>query len=224
MPATARPDRDAIYAELRRDIMEGALPPSAPLREMSLAERFGVSRTPVRDVLSRLEQAGLATRGGRGLEVASIDPQTVVQIYDLRILLEVEATGQAAEQRSVRDVLRLQALVERDQALDDPDDRVRVQSNLEFHRAVWDAAHNPVLQDLLGRLSEHLVHAPHSTLSVGDRWPESLREHHAIVDAIEARDVEAARQLAREHFTTARALRLQLLREMVARQDVTALS
>lgn len=224
MPAAARPDRDAIFAALRQEIIDGSLPPGSALREVALAERFGVSRTPVRDVLARLEHAGLAARVARGLEVAALDPQAVVQVYDMRILLEVEASGQAAQERSVRDVLRLQALLERDLALDDPEDAVRVQSNLEFHRAVWCAAHNPVLEDLLDRLSDHLVHAPRSTLSVGTRWEEALAEHRRLVTAIEARDAEAARSTAREHFETARAIRMELLREMVARHDVAELS
>jgi DNA-binding FadR family transcriptional regulator len=72
-----------------------------------------------------------------------------------------------------------------------------------------------VLQDLLGRLNAHLVHAPTSTLSVGNRWETALEEHRMLVDAIAARDADEARRIAADHMTTARNLRLQLIREQL---------
>jgi len=183
------------------------------MREVTLAERFGVSRTPVREALSRLQQERLLERVARGLQVPQIDPQQVVQIYDMRILLEEEAAGQAAANRRFTDLMRLEALLHRDRELADPDDHTRITTNLEFHAALWECTHNPVLQDLLERLSTHLVHAPRSTLSSADRWSESLDEHAELIRAIEAQDVEAARRMARHHMETARRLRLQLLRE-----------
>lgn len=187
---------------------------------MALGERFGVSRTPVRDALIRLEEAGLILRTGRGLEVRGVDPQAVVQVYDMRILLEEEVAGQAAENRSINDLLKLEALLERDQRIEDRSDSTLIQANLEFHRAVWDAAANPILIDLLQRLDGHLVHAPRSTLSVDGRWEESLVEHAALVDALRSRDREQARAIARRHFEQARTLRLSLLRQLVASESV----
>lgn len=214
-------DREQIFQTLRAEILDGTLAPGTPLREVALAERFSVSRTPVRDALSRLEQDGHLARAQRGLEVQGVDPQTVMQVYDVRILLEEQIAGDAALHRTMSDVLRLEALVDRDGELEDRDDIVLRRSNLEFHRAVWTAAHNPVLEELLERLSHHLVHAPHSTLSVGDRWSEALREHRALLEAIQDRDPEAARQIARRHFETARGIRLDLLRR-TAREETGA--
>lgn len=211
--ASARPDGDAIFAALRDEILTGVHQPGTPLREMALAQRFGVSRTPVREALSRLQQERLLERVARGLQVPQIDPQQVIQIYDMRILLEQEAAAQAARSRQFTDLLRLEALVERDRKLPDPDDHTRITSNLEFHAAVWACTHNPVLQDLLERLSTHLVHAPKSTLSTEGRWEAALEEHERLIRAIEDQDEEAARAIAREHMETARRLRLQLLRE-----------
>lgn len=205
-------DREQIFATLRAEILDGTLSPGTPLREVALAERFAVSRTPVRDALSRLEQDGLLVRAQRGLEVQGVDPQTVMQVYDTRILLEEQVAGEAALHRTVRDLLRLEALVERDRELEDRDDVVLRRSNLEFHQAVWAAAHNPVLAELLGRLSHHLVHAPHSTLSVDGRWEEALGEHGDLLTAIQERDAPAARDVARRHFETARSIRLDILR------------
>lgn len=217
---TAKHDRDSIFSALRDQILRGELTAGTLLREVALGERFGVSRTPVRDALIRLEEAGLILRTGRGLEVRGVDPQAVVQVYDMRILLEEEVAGQAAENRSINDLLKLEALLERDQRIEDRSDGTLIQANLEFHRAVWDAAANPILIDLLQRLDGHLVHAPRSTLSVDGRWEESLVEHAALVDALRSRDREQARAIARRHFEQARTLRLSLLRQLVASESV----
>lgn len=208
--------RDDIYQSLRSEIVTGELSPGTPLREVMLAERFGVSRTPVRDALFRLEESGLAVRGQRGLEVRGINPESIIQVYDLRILLEQEAAGQAAENRTLSDLLTLEALIERDRANQDLTERVLIESNLEFHRAVWSAAANPVLVELMEKLTSNLVHAPTSTLAVEGRWEEALDEHERIRSAIEARDVEDARNAAKHHFSTARAIRLDLLKNMAA--------
>ncbi|MBK1783338.1 GntR family transcriptional regulator [Prauserella cavernicola] len=212
-----RTDAQTVYAQLRAEILSGAVSPGDPLRETALASRFGVSRTPVREALRRLEQDRLLVAGSRGMEVRSIDPEEVVQIYDMRVLLEAEAAGQAATARRTTDLLTLEGLLARDRELAEPDDATRMRTNLEFHAALWRATHNPVLIDLLERLTGHLVHAPRSTLSVGDRWGEALDEHEALVDAVRDRDEPKARTIAADHMNTARAIRLSLLREAAGR-------
>lgn len=216
--SAARADGESIFLTLRSEILSGVHQPGTAMREVTLAERFGVSRTPVREALSRLQQERLLERVARGLQVPQIDPQQIIQIYDMRILLEEEAAGQAATARRFTDLMRLEALLNRDRELTDPDDQTRITTNLEFHAAVWESTHNPILQDLLERLSTHLIHAPRSTLSVSDRWADALEEHAALIKAIEEQDVGNARRIAREHMETARKLRLQLLRESALEQ------
>ena len=209
--------RDDIFTQLRNEILNGTLLPGTQLKEVQLANRFGVSRTPIRDALSRLEDLGLAERVNRGLEVRGLDPEQVIQVYDMRILLEVEASGQAAQNRNLNDILTLEALLERDRSLEKPTDAELIQTNLEFHRAVWKATQNPVLIDLLERLMTHLVHAPTSTLSVDDRQNEALNEHAKPIEAISDRDTAAARDIANQHFSTAREIRMNLLRKAALR-------
>ena len=216
--STPRVDGETIFLTLRGEILSGVHQPGTAIRETSLAERFGVSRTPVREALSRLQQERLLERVARGLQVPQVDPQQVIQIYDMRILLEEEAARQAARSRQFPDLMRLEALLHRDRQLEDPDDQTRITTNLEFHAAVWESTHNPILQDLLERLSTHLIHAPRSTLSVSDRWADALEEHASLIKAIEEQDVGTARKIAREHMETARKLRLQLLRESALEQ------
>ncbi len=209
--------RDDIFTQLRNEILNGTLLPGTQLKEVQLANRFGVSRTPVRDALSRLEDLGLAERVNRGLEVRGLDPEQVIQVYDMRILLEVEASGQAAQNRNLNDILTLEALLERDRSLENPTDAELIQTNLEFHRAVWKATQNPVLIDLLERLMTHLVHAPTSTLSVDDRQNEALNEHAKLIEAISDRNTAAARDIAKQHFSTAREIRMNILRKAALR-------
>lgn len=213
-----RSDAQGIYDALRLEIASGAIPAGSPVREVALATRFGVSRTPVREALRRLQQDRLLVPGARGLQVRSIDPQEVVQVYDVRILLEAEAARHAARARTAVDLAVLQGLLARDRALEDPDDETRAATNLEFHGAVWAATHNAVLQDLLERLTVHLVRAPRSTLSADARWAEALDEHAALLDALADGDPDRAARVAAEHMVAAREIRLELLREAAGAQ------
>src|ERR1043166_6774981 len=115
----------AIYAALRAKILDGTLQPGARLREIPLAEEFGVSRTPVREALMRLESDGLARRDGRSLVVHAVSAEELIQVYDLRITLESEAAAQAADRRTAVDLASLEALWERDRALTAPTDAER---------------------------------------------------------------------------------------------------
>lgn len=218
MPELRKIDGEAIFRELREEILTGVHAPGTPFREIPLSERFGVSRTPIRAVLSRLEQEGLLARVDRGLRVPEADPERVIQVYDLRIQLEGTAAAEAARAHQLSDLLKLEALLARDRSLENPGEQQRISTNLEFHEAIWQATHNPVLIDLLSRLNTHLVHYPTSTLSVGDRWERALDEHEAILKAIEDRDEQQASHLLREHMKDAKRTRLQLLREHAINQ------
>jgi DNA-binding GntR family transcriptional regulator len=183
------------------------------LREIALAERYGVSRTPVREALRRLEHDKLIEAGDRGLRVRRPTHEEVVQVYDARILLEGAAAEQAARMRGEADLALLDGLLGRDLALVDPSPEVRADNNIEFHQAVWRATHNPVLIDLLQRLNLHLIHTPTTTLTAPGRWEQALAEHRTLIDAIREGDIAAASDVARGHMRAARDVRLWMWRE-----------
>jgi DNA-binding GntR family transcriptional regulator len=212
-PAPRRASSRELYEHLRGEILGGRLPPGTALRENALAERYGVSRTPVREALRRLEHDKLLETGDRGLRVRQPSPDEVVQVYDARILLEGAAAEQAARMRGAADLALLDGLLARDLALEDPSPQLRTDTNLEFHQAVWRATHNPVLIDLLQRLNVHLIHTPTTTLATPGRWQQALAEHRRLVTAIRDGDATSAAETARDHMRTARDLRLRMWRD-----------
>ena len=201
------------YETLLREILRGELLPGEALTELSLAERLAVSRTPIREALTRLEQDGLLKRTSRGMVLRERSPEEILDIYETRIVLEATVGRVAAQRRSDFDVHTLHRIIERAREVG-PDDERKVEVNRQFHLAMWRASHNESLLDLLERLNLHLARYPATTLSYPGRWEEAKREHGAIVDAVEARDEARAYELALDHFTRARDIRLGLWDEL----------
>jgi DNA-binding GntR family transcriptional regulator len=205
--AKAKP---APYELLKEAILGGDLKPGQPLIETVLAERYEVSRTPIREALTRLEQDGVVVRSARGLIVRMRSPEEILDIYETRILLEGRAARVAAERHSRVDVLTLRRLADEMERVDTTDETAMITANREFHRALWWATHNEPMIDLLTRLDLHLIRYPATTLTQPGRWQEANAEHRLIIDAIERSDTLAAEAISTEHFTKARDIRLAL--------------
>jgi DNA-binding GntR family transcriptional regulator len=178
--------------------------------ESVLAELYGVSRTPIRDALSRLEQDGLVVRRDRSLVVRARSPEEILDIYETRIVLEVKAAVVAAERHTSFDAMQLGRALRGNEKANVADADGLVSRNRELHGTIWQASHNQTLIDLLERLNLHLVRYPATTLVHEGRWDEALREHRALVDAILERDAAAAAREAKRHFTRALEIRLEL--------------
>lgn len=198
------------YEVLKHAILDGEYSPGHPLVEAVLAQRLAVSRTPVREALSRLEQDGLAQRTSSGLAVREHTPEQVLDIYHTRYVLEGLAAEVAAERRTELDVRNIDAALRANERLDASDPRAMAVHNRDFHRAIWRASHNDTINDLLERIVLHLCHYPETTLTYPGRWEESLIEHRALANAIRLRDGESASRVAVQHFKTAREIRLKL--------------
>lgn len=202
-----------LYERLRTAILNGEYRPGAVLVETAVADAYGVSRTPVREALRRLEQDGILQRNGRQLSVHATTPQEVLEIYDCRIVLEGMAAEWAARMRTDYDMAMMQRALGQ---MIDRADRTPAEmadTNHVFHDSMWQASHNATLCDLLERLEIHIRRYPEPTVSQPGRWDEAVREHRAILDAIALRDETTAKRLGIAHMTAARDLRLAMIRE-----------
>lgn len=207
--------KPAPYEMLKQAILTGELEPGQPLVETVLAEWCEVSRTPIREALTRLEQDGVVVRSDRGLIVRKRSPDEILDIYEARILLEGRAARVAAERHSRVDVLTILRLTSDAELVSTSDPIAMAEANREFHQAVWRASHNEPMIDLLTRLDLHLVRYPATTLTQPGRWEEANDEHRRIIEAIERSDYDAAEALSTEHFTKARDIRLMLFGQRV---------
>lgn len=207
------PRRLSPYDRLLQEVLRGQLMPGEALTETALAERLRVSRTPIREALTRLEQDGLVKRTSRGMVVRERSPQEILDIYDVRILLEADAARTAAERRTSLDVIGLKRIASELEQMDTVDPTAMAEANRKLHHAVWSAAHSEPILDLLRRVDMHLARYPTTTLSDPGRWETSLAEHRVLISAIEVRDGDKAAQASTQHFTAARDIRLRLWSE-----------
>lgn len=150
------------------------------------------------------------------MRVRTRSPEEILEIYEARIALEATAASGAAQRHSEFDLIRIQRAqaAMREAPTTDPD--AVAAANRTVHEAIWAASRNGTVVDLLTRLNNHLTRYPATTLAVPGRCGEALDEHDAIIVAIEERNAERAHDLAREHMTKARNLRLQIYRDELA--------
>lgn len=200
--------RDA-YALILDAIDEGVYSPGDRLVESELAERFGVSRTPIREALQRLETQSMLTRTGRSLIVASLDHNQLAELYVVRAELEGLAARLAAKHASEEEVRVLYGMVEHDREfVDDP--RKLSRANRRFHHQIHLASHNRYLIDQLNLVHRSMALLATTSLAADGRGSQALKEHKAIVDAIAAGDGVGACNALKEHLSFAFETRLKI--------------
>ena len=197
------------YSLLIEAIDMGEFRPGDRLVESDLAERFGVSRTPIREALQRLETQQLLSRDGRSLIVASLDHNQLAELYVVRAELEGLAARLAAKHASDEEVRVLRDMVEEDRSLlNDPAALAR--ANRRFHRQLHLASHNRFLVQQLNLVHQSMALMETTSLAVEGRSETALNEHDAIVRAIEAHDGAAAQTALKDHISKAFMTRLKL--------------
>jgi DNA-binding GntR family transcriptional regulator len=196
------------YSMILAAIDEGVYKPGDRLVESELADRFGVSRTPIREALQRLETQSLLSRDGRSLIVASLDHNQMAELYIVRRELEGLAASLAARHATPEEVRLLRDMVTADNALmDDPPALAR--ANRRFHKQIHLASHNRYLVQQLDLVHRTMALMATTSLAAQGRPKIAQEEHDAIVSAIEARDEEAAGKALRDHISIAFMTRLQ---------------
>jgi len=179
---------DVAYASLRREILSWELLPGTVLAEVEISQRLGISRTPVREALARLVSDGLAEPlGGRGLVVSGVSAENVVELFELREALEVQAVSLAAARRDPAPFLALQGELRDVPALlagSDPGHNAYYELVTRFDDAVSDAVRNPFLAQALAGVRTHLSRIRRLSRDNPERLNDAAREHLLIVDAI----------------------------------------
>jgi DNA-binding GntR family transcriptional regulator len=206
---------DAVCAALRHCIIEGVLRPGKRLLSDELATQLGVSRTPVREALRKLEAEGHVSpaSGSKGLVVREYSENDLEEVFFIRELLEGAAARLAADSVSPSDLARMGEFIE-DMEFASERGKADVFRQLagEFHSLVHQASRNKRLSAMLQDLQENIRRFNTSTLYTAGRMADALREHRALYEALKARDGDKAEQLAREHRRKTLAMRRQLIR------------
>jgi DNA-binding GntR family transcriptional regulator len=204
---------DWVYEELKSAIVDLRLAPGDPLREATLAEQLGVSKTPIREALTRLEQEGLVeTTSFKGAVVTGYSRQDLIEIYELRELLENAAARAAAESMTEADLARLSHISQESRKLKRSNDAAGLAALLsEFDDVVFDQVRNSRIRALLENLRAHLTRIGLLTAEIPGRIDASVDEHEKIVAAIVAHDPELAEQQMSQHIRSVRDDQLQAL-------------
>lgn len=197
------------YSLVLEAIDQSVFRPGDRLVESELAERFGVSRTPIREALQRLETQGVLARDGRSLVVSSLDHDQLGELYVVRAELEGLAARLAAQHAAPEEVRLLWEMVEKDRDIIDRPDLLS-RSNKRFHRQIHLASHNRYLVQQLETVHRSMALMAQTSLSAEGRGATAVAEHEAVVQAIEARDGPAADRAIRQHISRAYEMRLRL--------------
>jgi DNA-binding GntR family transcriptional regulator len=204
-----RVQKDA-YTLILEAIEAGTWRPGDRLVESELAERLGVSRTPVREALQRLETQGMLARDGRSLIVASLDHNQLAELYTVRGTLEGLAARLAARHATDEELHVLQAMVADDKRLVGGDPRALSRANRRFHKQIHLASHNRYLIQQLDLVHRSMALMATTSFAAEGRDAEGLAEHDRIVAAISARDGDAAEAALRTHISHAYETRLRV--------------
>jgi DNA-binding GntR family transcriptional regulator len=202
-PARVQPDDasqvERAYRHIKSGIVVGRYAPGAALSEPALAAEYGMSRTPIREGLSRLWQEHYLDRvSGRGYFVARVTVQAIHDTFDVRRLLEGAAAARAAELATAAEIANMRALA---QFRPSPDDyREAEGANVRFHLAIATAARNRLARELIERCLAQVDRFMSLGVSFGPLQDAAVDAHLAIVDAIARRDSEEAKLRMEDHL------------------------
>ena len=202
-----KPMQKDAYGLILHAIDIGTYKPGDRLVESELAERFGVSRTPIREALQRLETQSLLARDGRSLIVASLDHNQMAELYVVRSELEGLAARLAAQHATEEEIRVLRKMVDDDAGLvDDP--KALARANRRFHKQVHLASHNRYLVQQLDLVYRSMALMATTSLAVEGRGAMALDEHRRIVSAIAEGDGDGAYDALKSHISKAFETRL----------------
>lgn len=208
-----KPLGEIVFETLREAIISGHLRPGERLMELQLAEEMGVSRTPVREAIRKLELEGfLVMMPRKGAYVAGVSLKDINDVFEIRAALDSLAAGLAAERITKEELNHLEhALVTGTESVGQNDLDSIVSTDTDFHDIIYQASRNQRLIQFVNNLREQIQRFRTTSLAFPGRMQIAFDEHRKLVDAIAAGDVDSARSLAQEHIENAENIMMEAL-------------
>lgn len=196
------PLRDVVFNTLRQAILTGDLKPGERLMEIHLADKLGVSRTPIREAIRKLELEGLVTMiPRRGAEVAQITEKSMMDVLEVRRAMDALCVELACERITVEELEALEAACEAfAEAVKSKDIKVIAKADVALHDIIVQATGNQRLVQLINNLSEQMYRYRFEYLKDCSRHESLIQEHRVIYESIVKRDREAASNAAKLHI------------------------
>lgn len=210
-----KPLRDVVVESIRQAIISGQFPPGMRLMELQLAEEMGVSRTPVREAIRKMELEGLVVMiPRRGAYVADISIKDINEVYEVRTALDVLSAGLAAERIDKSEIQEMRELLAEEAALVEARDYPKIIDNdTAFHDVIYRASGTTRCMNIISNLREQITAIRGRSMPYPGRVEIMLKEHRAIFDAIAAGKVEKAQEAVRTHMENAKQTLLKVIKE-----------
>lgn len=206
---------DKVYAELEEEILSGKYARGQSLHESALADMLGVSRTPLREAIRRLEQDGLLeTIPNKGIFVRGISVDDIIDIYNIRINIEglaIEKAIDKADDEAISELEEILDLQEFYASKGDYEKSMRMDSR--FHGCIYKMCGSPPLTDILCNLHNKIQRFRKTSFSSSSRAKNATDEHRQMLEAIKMRDSERAVALAKRHTENAKENLIKLYKE-----------
>jgi DNA-binding GntR family transcriptional regulator len=209
------PLRDVVFYTLRRAILKGELEPGERLMEVALANKMGVSRTPIREAIRKLELEGLVVMiPRRGAEVARITEKDLKDVLEVRECLECLAIELACDRISNEEIAKLkEACKQFELSLGGVDLTDSAEKDVAFHDIIFEATHNARLIQMLNNLREQMYRYRLEYIKEKDSHKQLVKEHEEILKAIEAKDKKAAAAVVSNHIRYQESAVLETIRK-----------
>ena len=197
-----KPLREVVTETLREAIVSGILKPGERLMEIQMAEELGVSRTPVRESIRKLELEGFVVMvPRRGTYVADLSIKDINEVYEIRTVLDVLAAGLAAERITEEELEELERLlVHIGEFVDQNNVDKLIEFDSQFHDVLYRASRNDRLVGIINNLREQFTRFRSISMKYPGRMQNTVAEHTRLVEAIAQRNPDLAQQIAREHM------------------------
>ena len=208
------PLREVVFNTLRQAILKGELKPGERLMEIALAEKLGVSRTPIREAMRKLELEGLVVMiPRRGAQVANITEKDLNDVLEVRIALENVAIEKACARMSEEEMSRLWlAAKEFEHTIAEGNLVKLAEADVAFHEIIYQASDNKRLIQVLNNMREQIYRYRVEYLKEDEARNRLVEEHEEITQAIRERDVKKAQELSFEHLENQRMGIIQAIR------------